>query len=163
MYKMNFNLLTSQLLPSFLRKGKIVPMVRALVLPVQYLNNLLVKYRDFIEEDLAVTPQVCYLQRLLNTNFDKTERRIRVVDPANKLHCYIFLKEEENPLYICDSSLNNTEEKATYLYLPADFADRGYDFIVKLNGVKVSSNELQRIKSLLSKYKLVSKKYYIEL
>lgn len=47
---------------------------------------------------LGITPQVCYLEKMLNDRFDNTARRIFILNPVIKDITYIYTDAENKPV-----------------------------------------------------------------
>ena len=104
------------------------------------LNGILKGFIDLhkkIDDDLSITPQVCFLEKILNDKYDDKERRIRIQD-IGTVKGY-FGKEA---YFVKDTRYSN--------------ADAG--FVVVLPEQMKATNEMQ---ALINRYKLVSVEYWI--
>ena len=144
----NFKKLLLLLIPSFLRKSKVLKaFLNAFAIPFQKINK---KNDDCFREInyfLCITPQVCCLERLLNDKCDPLLRRISIIEPAIALPFY-FTGNDDSGMYYFDDDEH--------------FSNRGnyiYDFIVQVPADVPSSDTY--ISALLNKYKLPSKTFQI--
>lgn len=150
-YNIDFKRFILLLLPIVLRRPKLFAFLRSMVTPIASLNVSFGAYREEVSYNLSHNSQVCYLTAMLNDNFDRQLRRIRVEDMERNRRTYLYLREEQKPIYL------GTE----YIHLRSEFSDNGYDFRVVLNGVVLSEGEPARMRALINYYKLASKRYLI--
>ncbi len=147
----NFNKLIWVLLPIKLRTPIHLALLRAFLRPLNTIQALLNFYKKDTSYKLNHNGQVCYLEKMLNDRFDQITRRIYIIDGQTYKELYIYNKAELKPVFL------NT----VYIYPYNEFGDSGVDFIVYLNGVVLSDDEMNEIKALLNYYKLASKRYVI--
>ena len=118
------------------------------------LNEILSKYITSFEEmhyDLSITPQVCFLEKMLNDKYDKEQRRIRIEDPE-VIEGRFFFPHTDTPdkkfyfgkkaYFVKDTRYNNTDLR----------------FIVVL---PVSIEATDEMRALIDRYKLASVSYWI--
>ncbi|MDO4763826.1 MAG: hypothetical protein Q4A00_05540 [Flavobacteriaceae bacterium] len=149
-YNLNINKLVELLLPTFLRKEKMLAWLRVLHFPLIKVVDDFNFNRNQNLYNLAHNGQVCYLRKALNDKFDVSDRRIRIADGNRFQRQYIYTRAEQKPLYL----------GTIYLYNRADYGDTGVDFIVLIpKGLKYNEFEM---KALIDFYKLASKRYKIE-
>lgn len=149
-YNLNINKLVGLLLPTFLRKEKMLAWLRALHFPLIKIVDDFNFNRNQNLYNLAHNGQVCYLRKALNDRFDVSERRIKITDGNKYNRQYIYTLGEQKPKYL----------GMIYLRQNADYSDTGVDFIVLIpNGLKYNKFEA---KALIDFYKLASKRYKIE-
>lgn len=149
-YNLNINKLVELLLPTFLRKEKMLAWLRALHFPLIKIVDDFNFNRNQNLYNLAHNGQVCYLRKVLNDRFDVSERRIKITDGNRYKRQYIYTQGEQKPKYL----------GMIYLRQNADYSDTGVDFIVLIpNGLKYNKFE---VKALIDFYKLASKRYKIE-
>ena len=137
------------LLPTFLRKPKLVAWLRALATP---LHKLLYDFQQARTADLynlAHNSQVCYLRKALNDEFDSEQRRIRIEDGKQKQRLYIYPRSANKPLYL----------GRVFLYQRGDYIDGGVDFIVVLP--KDLTYDKYKLEALVNFYKLAGKRWQI--
>jgi len=150
-YKINYDILSLQLLPTFLRKLKLVSYLKVLVEPIKQLYNDWFKFRYDNLYKLSHTGQVCYLRKVLNDEFDPMQRRIRIGNGQRNERIYIYTRAEQKPLYLED----------VYLYPHSDYADTGVDFIVYAPSSILDATNY-RMKALINYYKEGVKRYKIQ-
>ena len=68
------------LIPSFLRKARMVGWIRTLSAPISQLYYDFIQKRYLDIKKLGLNGQVCYLRKALNDAFDIEQRRIRIWD-----------------------------------------------------------------------------------
>lgn len=71
MYNVDIHTLIKLLLPISLRKPHVIGLLRALMMPVQVLHNALISFRSRKRYEMAITPQVIYLEKVLNDKFNQ--------------------------------------------------------------------------------------------
>ena len=118
------------------------------------LNGILKGFIDLhkkIDDDLSITPQVCFLEKMLNDKYDKEQRRIRIEDPE-VIEGRFFFPHTDTPdkkfyfgkkaYFVKDTRYNNTDLR----------------FIVVL---PVSIEATDEMRALIDRYKLASVSYWI--
>lgn len=155
-YNIDFTKLVAWLTPKALRKVKFAVIMKAVVFPLIGLHNTFMKYRKAKLYQLQITPQVCYLERLLNDRFDYTLRRITIGDAEWHLPSFIFQDDELKtlPLYTED------ENKPHALYTEGEAGIALNDFVV-LVPMAISFADAE-MRALLDFYKLFGTKYTIQ-
>jgi hypothetical protein len=144
------------MVPHVLRTHRMMSWMNALVSPVVTVYNLFLRYRNAKLYQLGITPQVCFLEKMLNDRFDPQDRRIYIGDGLRYDPIYIFQDDEEKPIWLYDES----EAQPVYLYTDGETLLNGDDFIVYVN-VLIPFNEIE-MKALLNSYKLAGKRYKIQ-
>lgn len=155
-YIIDFSKLTRWLLPAFIRKAKMMYWLLALVTPIIVLYGDFKRYRTAKKYQLLITPQVCYLEKMLNDAFDYTLRRIRIVDAVWFPPLNIFKDAESKPVFIYTLAENNP----VALYTEGEVGLFQDDFIVEVPAAVVF-NEAQ-MKASINNYKLAGTKYKIQ-
>lgn len=157
----NFNRLAGLLLPTSLRKSKLVAWLKVLVSPIDTLHYNFRQKRAKDLYNLAHNGQVCYLRKVLNDSFDPTLRRIQITDGNRFTPQYIYTEAEQKDKYL----------GAMYLRDDSVFADTGVDFLVLVplevwntykTEISISTYRFYDIESIIDYYKLASKRYKIE-
>ena len=156
-YNINYSLLVLLLTPTLLRNDLVRLFLLSMIKPLDDLQN------DFFRFDESLqtknNAQICYMQAVINDEFDFYERRI-------KIRNYEF---DFNSLLILDKSNNQrvpyTEQFTTPPYIIMEKGVIGADQIdfevVFPVGFTLSSDEQRRLKILIHKNKLSTKKYII--
>lgn len=147
-YDIDIKKLSVLLLPTFLRKTRMVAWLHCLVTPLVSLHYAFVQKRNADLYNLGHNGQVCYLRAALNDAFDVEKRRIRIVDGNTYRRQYIYTRGEQKPRHL----------GTIYLHERADYSDTGVDFIVEVPRRTYRENE---IKALIDFYRLASKRYKI--
>ena len=146
---LNIDKLVVLLLPTFLRKPKLIAWLRMLATP---LHKLLYDFQQARTADLynlAHNSQVCYLRKALNDEFDPLQRRIRIEDGKQNKRLYIYPRSANKPLYL----------GKVFLYQRGDYIDGGVDFIVVLP--KDLTYDKYKLEALVNFYKLAGKRWQI--
>ncbi len=151
-YTVDFRKLADWMLPTFLRKPKLLAYLKALLKPVINLYNDFKMFRSDILYKINHNGQVVYLQKVLNDRFDNIQRRIYITDGIINEPTYIYTHEEDKPVYL----------GTKYIYTREELKFKDVDFVVILPlDLVLSSEEEVRVNSLLKYYKLASKTYRI--
>lgn len=155
-YEINWNTLAELLTPQKLRKNPLTAFLQSILYPVALLHNALLGYRKAKAYELKINYQVCYLESFLNDRFDFIERRIRIVDTVWKMSRYLYLQEENKPLFIYQAS----ENKPVYLYRSEEtVGDTLNDFVIEIPvGVAFQEPEIRAMIAT----NLSGKRYKIE-
>lgn len=144
MYNLDVKKVVIYLLPTVLRKPRLIAFINALSIPFESTLNILSNYRLRLNKEVAITPQKCYLRKFLNDKFDVNLRRILIEESVSLPTTYIFLESENNPKFL-PFFLSDTE---------------GVNFIVK---VPISLQNIEsQIIDFINKYKLPSKSFRLE-
>jgi hypothetical protein len=154
-YDIDYTKAVQWLIPNWLRQSIMVSWLSALVRPLVWLYQAFLRYREAKLYQLMITPQVCYLERLLNDRFDYTDRRIYIDDVITYDPLYLYLAAENKPIWLYTSG-----EPVTWLYTDSETVGVSDDFIVFVPaGLVFNENEF---KALLNSYKLAGKRYKIQ-
>lgn len=159
-YGINIYNYAKQAIPFFLRKEPLGSWVKALLAPVQSLNDTFDITAQDAKYQASFTGQVMYLEHLLNDSYDKNQRRI-VIEDGNSLVLppFLFNKIEQEPLYVFNKS--EVSDKL-YLYNKVEYANP-VDFIVYIPTILFNNYEIRiRIERLINKYKLAGKTFAIK-
>ena len=144
MFNLDIKKVVLYLLPTILRKPRLIAFINALSIPFESTLNILSNYRLRLNKEVAITPQKCYLRKYLNDRFDVNLRRILIEDSVSLPTTFIYLESENNPKFL-PFYLSDTE---------------GVNFVVK---VPISLQNIEsQIIDFLSRYKLPSKTFRIE-
>lgn len=149
-YNLDVNILATQLLPTFLRKTKMVAYIKSLVAPIDAIYYKWSVWRKKNLYKLAHTGQVCYLRKVLNDAFDVSQRRITIGNGSRFERDYIYTNAEQTPKFL----------GTMYLHENSDYSDTGVDFIVYVPEELLDTNNY-RMKALIDFYKEGVKRYKI--
>jgi hypothetical protein len=155
-YRVDFKKLLTWLIPWRLLQPRVLNWLFSLLLPLQQLYTAFWKYRRATIYHLRITPQVCFLEKLLNDRYDFTQRRIYIDDGMDKNPLHIFIYEELKPKFV----FKNNEAKPKYIYTSGESGLFKDDFVVNVPaGLVYDENEMS---SLLKVYKLAGSKFKIQ-
>jgi hypothetical protein len=130
-YNIDYNKVATWLLPRFIRKPKMVAFMVALLHPVVVLYFEFKNFRKAKQYQLSITPQVCFLEKILNDRYDFTARRIYIADGADKPPFYLYKRVELKPKYF----FRRSENKPQTLYTRGENAEYANDFIIYVPAV----------------------------
>lgn len=156
-YQVDFYKLAVWLTPKFLRKQKFIILVKACLYPLISLHTTLMNFRSAKIYQIKITPQVCYLEMMLNDRYDSIARRITIGDAEWHLPWFLYQDAENKPEYLYTEG----EAQPVYVYTDGEAGEALNDFVV-LVPAAVSFNE-QEMKSLLNSYKLFGTRYKIQI
>ncbi|WP_136464955.1 hypothetical protein [Flagellimonas onchidii] len=157
-YIVDYRKLIIWLVPTFLRKVKLIAWLQVLIAPIKGLYNDFLKYRKKVDYKLNHNSQVCYLQKVLNDAFDNESKRIYIENGIFIQALYVYAPKEELPVYV----------GTQYIYSDGDLTGGQIDFIVNVPiGLKPSDpialeGFLSDMRALVNEYKLASKTYNIK-
>lgn len=144
-------------LPPILRKPTSLAFLEAVAEPFETLQSNLYGNHEHTKELLKFNGQVCYLEHVLNDNFDFSSRQIYIGDGNVNPLTYVFDESEPNE----DLILFNQSEGGTppYLYNLSEIAIE-VDFIVFYPGSIVPFDE-NLMRSIIDRYRCASKRYLL--
>lgn len=137
-----------------LRRKKRMPRILALLNAMT--KAIVLLYQDFLTfrkaklYQLMITPQKCYLERLLNDRYDFTQRRIYIDDGVDYPPTYIYVAAELKPIYL----------GTTTIYTAGESGDLKDDFVVYVPYDLVFEDA--EMVSLVRAYKLAGTKFKIQ-
>lgn len=154
-YNIVYSKLVQWLTPAMLRKPRMLAWIGICTSPINFLYRDLLRFRSLTLYRLGITPQVCFLEKLLNDQYDFIGRGIHIVDAAQTDPTYIFQDAEEKPVYM----YTDAENLPVFMYTDGEAGDLKDDFIVIVPlSVTFNHNEMT---SLINAYKLASKQFKI--
>lgn len=152
----DINAFVIEMLPSFLRKPRIIALIVAIIYPIKLILRRFYRYFDSVNDKFAYNSQVCYLRALLNDKFDNHKRRIKILDDdlskgkiviatsEAKTNNHIVSREDSNISLFALSENKDTKAYSTFaVYIPNEIYEK----------------HLQEITAYLDEYKLLSKNY----
>lgn len=142
--------------PHFMRMPKWLSFMGILFKPIADVHRWFLSFRLVKNYQLMITPQKCYLERLLNDRFDFSQRRIYIDDGIDRPPTYIFMNVELKPKYLYRS----TEQSPVYIYTSGESGDLRDDFIIYVPSSLVF-DEIE-MSSLTRVYKLAGTKFKIQ-
>jgi len=159
-FEIDFKRLVVMLLPLALRKPLIFALLNSMIKPITTLYNNFLNSRKTNLYIATITPQVCYLRKLLNDTFDPDFRRIYISD--GEINEWVLLSslnlfnstDDKQPLWV-------GSEVYQIIYKQGIVTSIGFDFAIFVpNSLRNNTNH-NRIISLLDSHKLASKRYII--
>lgn len=125
-YTMDWAKLIRDNTPARLQLPKVLAWAAVYINPIITVYQWLLQYRKAKAYQLLITPQVCYLEKILNDRFDFTSRGIYIADGQYKPSTYLYRRAELKPLYL----YRRTETKPHILYTRGESEAYSNDFIV---------------------------------
>jgi len=156
-YDIDFGKVVRENLRRKKRKPRIMALLNALAKPVVLIHQDFLRYRQAKIYQLLITPQKCYLERLLNDRYDFTQRRIYIKDGIDKPPTFIYQSAELKPLYIYNRSEGKPKK---YIYTAGESGDLKDDFIVFVP-MDISFESAEMV-SLIKGFKLAGTKFKIQ-
>ena len=155
-YDINFNKLIVWLLPSSLRKIRLVAFLRIAVTPFVFVYQNFLRYRKEKLYDLMITSQVCYLELMLNDKYDYTDRRIFIDDGVEQVALYLYQDEEDHDIFL----FTDAENTPQIFYTDGEIVGESFDFIINVPA-SISFSELEMI-SMVKRKRLPGMKFKIQ-
>ena len=153
LFQVDLRKLTFLLLPTFLRQKKLVMLV---ISAAQSLIALYVKFTNNREANLyklAHTGQTCYLRKVLNDAFPDRNKSFQIDDIENKGE-WLYAMDEDLPAQLYFPALPDY----IMVWSADGIATGASNFLVIIPDNLQGTDNLNRIKSIVNEYKLMSKK-----
>lgn len=115
-------------LAPFTAVPEVKAMVYAIYAAIADIHTRFGHNRNYINYRLGITPQVCYLEKLLNDRFDVADRRIRIVKGVEFEPLVLFKKSEGYP----EKLFVKSELNERVLRTKAETSVFAVDFIVRV-------------------------------
>jgi len=157
-FNINFPLLIRWFLPRRLRMLRMIAWLTVLCRPVVRLYSDFKRFRKDVIYQLTITPQVCYLERMLNDRFDFTLKRIYIDDAIWMQPLYIYQDDELKDEFLYQES----EDKPIFLWTDSEAGEDRDDFVVFVPKALMGLVNVGEMTSLLKKYKLAGTHFKIE-
>ncbi len=139
-YNINFTKLSQWLIPNRIKSPRVFSWLKSLLAPFNILYVDFLRFRKNTLYDLAITPQVCYMEAMLNDRYDGTLRRIFIADVQEFPPVYLYMRIELKPVFL----YRRSEALPVYLYTRAEGALYADDFIVMVpNDIVFSGIEMR--------------------
>ena len=157
-YTVDWSILLRLLLPTRLRKPRMLAFLNAAVEPIRELYQSFLSFREASLYKVRFNSQIVYLEAVLNDQFDAVQRRIRIenaeyipglflYDPEQALDVYIYRPNNNRDVYLRDyGQVGNAFD--FYVFVP-------------FNPITSNSTLENSIMSYVNYYKLYSKNYQI--
>lgn len=144
------------MVPIRLRRPRFLAFATALVRPLESVRQSLLRFKAAKEYHLTITPQVCYLERLLNTRYDRRDRRIFIADGIDRPPLYIYARAENKSVFI----YTRGEDQPVAVYTRGESTYLLDDFIIWVpDSLDFDESEMT---SLVKVYKLAGTKFKIQ-
>jgi hypothetical protein len=157
-YDIDLVKLAGDMLPAVLRKHRLYNYLRIALHNLISVQKMFYRYRLAVLYDLMITPQVVYLEVLLNDTYDYSQRRIHIVDGKEQPAVYLYVDAEDKPVLL------TTDNEGDFIPLYTDSEITGElsdDFIIKIPiAIDFSATELRK---LIDRKKLPGMRYSIQL
>lgn len=155
-YDINYAKVVTERLPEPIRTTEVIAWISRLCDPFVYIYNLVISFRQAKLYELSITPQVCFLEKMLNDRYDNTLRRIYIKDGQRFDAVYDYLAAEAHTDYLYLQS----EGHADYDFLQGEIGAFSFDFVVFVpSSIIFDINEMN---GLVNNYKLASKFFTIQ-
>lgn len=160
-YLIQFATLAKNLLPPFLRKSRMLDWLRALVRPIQSLNQRFMDFMNRIRYRMRFNGQVIYLQRILNDFYDPVLRRIYIGN-GNPLGLpnFVYNRIEGRRIF----TRNRSEMLPTpFLRNRAEYSN-AVDFVVwvPISILTADPENARRIRALVNQYRLAGRRFRVQ-
>jgi len=157
-YTINYTKFVRQRIPLEMRLPAVIALVVIVVSPAVFVYNLLLVFRDLALYNLLITPQVVYMEKMLNDRYDTAARRIYIQDGLDNTPIYLYQKAEgKPPLFLYQKS--EVGRPIPYLRTRGESSSIKSDFTVYVPLDIVF--DLPEMKSKIDYFKLPSKFYTI--
>jgi hypothetical protein len=155
-FNCQFSTLLLLLTPVALRKKRFAALVQALSQAPGAIHAQFVAFSQSL--DRRTGAQTCYMQALLNDEFDFYDRRITVRNaPGEHAGLLLCRQSEDNPMM-----LGRQGQQYHLLNRDGQTGMNRVDFEVAIPAaICLTLSENERLKRLVNRYKLVSKKYAV--
>jgi len=149
-YKVDWGKFVIMMLPTFLRKVKLVVFLQAMIIPVAQIHYWWGLKREDNLYKMNHTGQVCRLRKVLNDKVDPELRRITITDGNSFPRKYIYTPAEHKPKFL----------GKLFIYSNEDYTGSGSDFVVNIPA-GLTQNQLDKVKAFADFYKMAGKRYRI--
>ena len=165
-YTLDWSILLRLLMPTRLRKPRMLAFLNAAVEPIRELYQSFLSFREASLYKVRFNSQIVYLEAVLNDQFDAVQRRIRIENATFRAGLYLYEPEQQLDVYLYGLGFGggNGVQNTFITYLSPDTTENiGFDFFVFVPFNPPASNSTieNRIKSFVNYYKLYSKNYQI--
>lgn len=159
-YDVNYRKLALLLLPLRLRKPLLAALIYSAVQPLRELNMHFRTLREESKYNLTHNGQVCYLRAAINDVFDVDDRRITITEAEPVVaggSTIISVRDDDTPLAVAQRE----DANPTVIHRRGYIVAVGADFQVNIPSSLKDSIDAAQLAAVISKYKLVSKRYAI--
>ena len=117
------------------------------------LNSLFADFKSWLKDkhyEINITPQVCYIEKMLNDEFDTTSRRIYISEAARLQTNFLYRETDGKNWYFGAGKFFVDDTRFKY----------PYDFVINIPIGLIINKE--RLTALVNKYKLLGKTYRLK-
>ncbi len=125
-YDIDFKKIVKWWTPAPLRRTFWLTLLGVMIQPIVKLYHAFLLFMKAVLYDLMITPQVCYLESMLNERYDFALRRIYITDAIEFPPLYLYQDDEIHPIDL----YTEAEAQPVYLYTDGEGGDYGDDFII---------------------------------
>ncbi|MBO2009159.1 hypothetical protein [Hymenobacter negativus] len=156
-YKVDFDYLSTLLLPALLRKPKLRAWLAALLAPLRQLYATFLLYAEATRIELAYNSQTIVLEGALNDQFDPLLRRIRIDNSDTELiPLYLnFVSELQPDVYLLFAA---ESPPWTYCYGYVEFSTQT-DFTVRVPVLLRNPQRTDQLNARIRHFKLATRHY----
>lgn len=156
-YNINYQLLVTLLLPIMFRQKITTALLYALVRPLELIGNKFIKYIESLV--ISANSQVCYMEAMINDEFDFVERRIRIRTKEVDFGSLITWEIKTNKRILIPS---HDSDQRFLLNAKHQIGVNEFDFeIIFPLGFTLSDSEQNKLKQIVNRHKLSTKKYIV--
>lgn len=158
-YRVDFAYLAALLLPSLLRKPRLLGWLTALLTPLTQLYATFLAYAQASFRELSYNSQTIVLEGALNDQFDPDLRRIRIDNSDADLQpLYFNFRSEQQP----DKYVLFAAECPpwTYAYLYSEFSSQT-DFTVHVPALLRNAQRTDQLNARIRRFKLATRHYVL--
>jgi hypothetical protein len=156
-YRVDFDTLAQQMLPSLLRRPRLIAWLRSLLTPLRQLYTDFITYTRYAQRELSYNGQTMILEGALNDGFDSGVRRITVSNTDTELlPLYINFSIELEP----EKPVRFASESPPWLYVPAfDEFNTQLDFIVRAPSILYTPERARQLHARIQRFKPATRRY----
>lgn len=155
-FNVNFDTFIFQWLPVKLRKNTQIAWLKTLLAPIKILYSDFTNARKRNLLYAKTTPQVVYLENLLNSLFDPNLKGIKIVDGEEINATYVYTDNDPRGLIVYPEGHTD----AAYIY---NSEPSKWDFVVLIpSHLNLSDTDKLNLKNILNQFKLPVKTYLIK-
>lgn len=158
-YIINYTKLVHERIPDELSHPLFTALALVLVTPFVLVYNSLLTFRIQLLYKLSITPQVVFLEKMLNDRYDTTARRIYIRDGKEYNPIYLFQKSEFKPTFLFQKT--ETTPLKIHMFLKNETGQYTYDFIVYVPAVVAF--DMNELMALVNIYKLAAKSCKVQI
>src|SRR4051812_24769278 len=111
-YNVDLGKLIQRIIPNRLKTAQRLAWLQCLAYPFSYIYQQFLLFRTAKNYQLLITPQVCYMELMLNGRYDNILQRITIKDGLEELPTYIFQEAELKPVFI----FQEAEDEPIFIY-----------------------------------------------